>query len=78
MGVAQNKTNHPAVFPLELPLKHIQTWTNEGETVLDPFMGAGSTGLACKNLDREFFGCEIDETYYNIAKERIENGKSSI
>lgn len=72
MGVAQNKTNHPAVFPLELPVRHIRTWTNEGDTVLDPFMGSGTTGIACKELKRNFIGIELDTEYYKLAKGRIE------
>ena len=51
----------------------IKTYTNECETVLDFTMGSGTTGVACKNLDRNFIGIELDETYFNIAKERIEN-----
>ena len=51
----------------------IKTYTNEGETVLDNCMGSGSTGVACKNLNRKFIGIELDENYFNIAKERIEN-----
>ena len=47
--------------------------TNKGETVLDNCMGSGSTGVACKNLNRKFIGIELDENYFNIAKERIEN-----
>lgn len=50
----------------------IKTYTNEGETVLDNCMGSGTTGVACKNLNRNFIGIELDETYFNIAKERIE------
>lgn len=73
-AVAQNKTKHPAVFPLELPLKHIKTWSNENDLILDPFMGSGTTGVACKLLNRDFIGIEIDKEYYNIAKERIEKG----
>lgn len=46
-----------------------------GQLVLDPFMGAGSTGVACKNLGRNFIGIEIDEKYFKIAKERIEEEK---
>jgi len=45
--------------------------TNENDIVLDPFMGSGTTGVACKNLNRKFIGIELDEKYYNIAKERI-------
>ena len=49
----------------------IKTYTNESETVLDFTMGSGTTGVACKNLNRKFIGIELDETYFNIAKERI-------
>jgi DNA modification methylase len=66
-----NKTGHPAVFPIKLAEDHIKTWSNEGRTVLDPFMGSGTTGLACKNLNRNFIGIEKDETYFNIAFDRI-------
>jgi len=62
---------HPAQFPEQLAHDHIISWSNEGDTVLDPFMGSGTTGVACKNLNREFIGIELDETYFNIAKERI-------
>ena len=71
-AVAQNKTKHPSVFPLELPLRHIKTWSNEEDVVLDPFMGSGTTGIACKQLNRNFIGIELDEKYFNIAKDRIE------
>lgn len=49
----------------------IRTYTNEFETVLDFTMGSGTTGVAAKNLNRKFIGIEMDENYYNIAKERI-------
>jgi site-specific DNA-methyltransferase (adenine-specific) len=68
-----NKTSHPAVFPYNLAQDHILSWSNEGDTILDPFMGSGTTGLAAKNLNRDFIGIELDETYFNIAKERINN-----
>jgi len=50
----------------------IKTYTNEGETVLDFTMGSGTTGVACKNLNRDFIGIEIDKDYFEIAKKRIE------
>lgn len=52
----------------------IDTSSQIGGTVLDPFMGIGSTGIACKNLDREFIGIELDKDYYAIAKQRITKG----
>jgi DNA modification methylase len=67
-----NKTGHPAPFPLELARDHIISWSNEGDIVLDPFAGSGTTGVACKNLGREFIGIELDDEYYKIAKKRIE------
>ena len=70
-AIAQNKTEHPAVFPLELPLRHIKSWSNAGDVVLDPFMGSGTTGIACQQLNRDFIGIELDNRYFNIAKERI-------
>ena len=49
----------------------VQTYTNEGDTVLDFTMGSGTTGVACKKLNRKFIGIELDNKYFNIAKERI-------
>ena len=49
----------------------IKTYTNEGETVLDFTMGSGTTGVACKNLKRNFIGIEMDKEYFEIAKQRI-------
>lgn len=72
MAVAQNKTIHPATFPLELALRHIKSWSNEGDIVLDPFMGSGTTGLAAIDLNRDFIGIEINDEYYGLSKERIE------
>lgn len=63
---------HPTQKPVELLEYLIKTYTNEGETVLDNCMGSGSTGIACKNTNRDFIGIELDENYFNIAKQRIE------
>ena len=49
----------------------IKTYTNENETVMDFTMGSGTTGEACKNLNREFIGIELDQEYFDIAKQRI-------
>jgi len=62
---------HPARFPLKLAHDHIISWSNEGDTVLDLFMGSGTTGVACKKLGRDFTGIELDQIYYDIAEERI-------
>jgi len=65
-------TGHPAAFPETLAHDHIITWSKERDTVLDPFMGSGTTGVACKNLNRNFIGIEKDEKYFEIAGARIE------
>jgi len=62
---------HPATFPNKLAYDQIISWSNEGDTVLDPFMGSGTTGVACQNLSRSFIGIELDSDYMEIARERI-------
>ena len=62
---------HPTQKPVSLLEYLIKTYTNEGETVLDFTMGSGSTGVACKNLNRNFIGIELNEEYYNISHKRI-------
>jgi len=64
--------NHPTQKPVALLEYLIKTYTNENDTVLDFTMGSGSTGVACKNLNRKFIGIEKDQNYFNIAKDRIE------
>jgi len=66
------KTSHPTQKPIGLMEYLVRTYTNEGEIILDFTMGSGTTGVACKNLNRSFIGIEMDEGYFNIAKERIE------
>ena len=68
-----NKTVHPTQKPVELLKYLIRTYTDEGMCVLDNCMGSGSTGVACVELNRNFIGIELDEKYFNIAKQRIEN-----
>lgn len=63
---------HPTQKPVGLLEYLIKTYTNEGMTVLDNCMGSGSTGIACMNTNRRFIGIELDENYFNIAKNRIE------
>lgn len=69
----QTKAVHPTQKPVDLMEYLIKTYTNENETVLDFTMGSGTTGVACKNLNRNFIGIELEEKYFNIAKERINN-----
>ncbi len=68
-----DKTNivHPTQKPVALMEYLIKTYTNESETVLDFTMGSGSTGVAAKNLNRKFVGIELDDKYFEIAKDRI-------
>ena len=67
---------HPAPFPESLAHDHIISWSNEGDTVLDPFMGSGTTGVAAIKASRRFTGIEIDKTYFRIAKDRIEDAQN--
>lgn len=62
---------HPTQKPVELMEYLVRTHTNEGDTILDPFMGSGTTGVACKNLGRDFIGIELDSDYFKIAEKRI-------
>lgn len=67
----KKKYNHPTIKPVNILQNFIINSSKEGELVLDPFMGVGSTGVACKHLGRDFVGIEIDKTYYDTAVERI-------
>ena len=64
---------HPTQKPTDLLEFLIKTYSNENELILDFTMGSGTTGLACMNCNRRFIGIELDENYFNIAKERIDN-----
>lgn len=64
-------TKHPASFPVELAHDHIVSWSNECDTVFDPFMGSGTTGKMAKELNRNFIGIELVEEYFKIAETRI-------
>ena len=66
---------HPTQKPIALLEYLIKTYTNEEELILDFTMGSGSTGVACKNTNRNFIGIELDEKYFSIAKDRLENIK---
>jgi len=62
---------HPAIFPEQLALDQISTWTNEGDLVYDCFMGSGTTAKAAETLGRRWLGSEISEEYVGIAKKRL-------
>lgn len=64
---------HPTQKPVDLMEYLIKTYTTENVTVLDFAMGSGSTGVACRNINRKFVGIEIDESYFNVSKRRIYN-----
>ena len=64
---------HPTEKPVELMEFYIKNSSNENEIILDPFMGSGSTGIACVNTGRKFIGCELDKGYFDIAQKRIES-----
>lgn len=69
-NVSKDKTNHPCQMPLEI-MKRIIGILPEEYTIVDPFMGSGTTGVACKNMNRDFIGIEISEEYCEIARKRI-------
>lgn len=64
---------HPAIFPLKLAEDNIKTWSNEGDLILDPMIGSGTTAIAAINTNRNYIGIDIDEEYVKLAKERIES-----
>ena len=66
---------HPTIKPLNITEKIIRNSSKENNTILDPFMGSGTTGVACINTNRKFIGVELDEKYYKIAEERIKNAE---
>lgn len=66
------RVKHPAPFPKELPYRCLKMFSYINDTILDPFMGSGTTGVVCKELNRNFVGIELDEKYFEIAKKRIE------
>ena len=71
MPVSNTKYNHPAIFPEQLANDHIVSWSNEGDIVLDPFLGSGTTAKMALLNNRNFIGFEISEEYCEIAEQRI-------
>lgn len=67
---------HPAEKPIELLERFIRVSSSPGDIILDPFMGSGTTGVACVNTGRNFIGMELDEQYFNVAQDRINQARS--
>lgn len=70
-GNFEERTGHPAQYPEQLVERIILTGTNEGDIVLDPFMGSGTTAVVAKKLGRHYLGFEIEEEYCKMAKDRL-------
>ena len=70
--------NHPAKFPIKLAEDHIISWSNEGDLVLDPFMGSGTTAKAALVNNRNFIGFEISKEYCDMSNERIKNAQAKL
>lgn len=75
---SKERTGHPAPFSEQLAKDHIISWSNEGDTVLDCFMGSGTTGKMAVLNNREFIGIELDDGYFEIAKNRIEEAVNDL
>lgn len=75
MATESSNTGHSAAFPIELPSWFIKLFTHSGDIVLDPFMGSGSTAIACKQLNRKYVGIEIKPEYCEIARKRLTTTK---
>ena len=73
----QERGFHPTQKSVSLIEYLIKTYTNEGETILDNCMGSGTCGIACLNTNRNFIGIEKDDKYFKVAKDRIDNHKTS-
>lgn len=73
-NVSKKEISHPCVMPVEV-MKNIIGILPDDATILDPFMGSGTTGIACAELGRDFIGIELDHEYFDIAKRRIENNE---
>ena len=72
------RTGHPAQFPEQLAKDHIISWSNEGDTVLDCFMGSGTTGAMAIETGRKFIGIELDKHYFDIASKRITDHQAAL
>jgi len=76
-SVSSKERIHPTQKPVQLMEDLVRIHSNENDVILDPFLGSGSTGIACVNTNRSFIGMEVNEEYFNKAKNRIEQAKKS-
>lgn len=74
----RERVGHPTQKPLRVMKWVIQNYTREGDTILDPFMGSGTTGVACAQLNRNFIGIEINPSYFEIAQRRIAEAQAQL
>jgi len=72
------ENNHPAIFPEKLASDHIISWSNEYDTVLEPFAGSGTTGIACQNLNRKYILIEKEQKYIDIINKRLEENNDHL
>ncbi len=75
-GESKTKIGHPAPFPIELPKRCIKLFSFQGETVLDPFLGSGTTLIACLQTNRIGIGVEINREYCQLAVERLKQQRT--
>ena len=78
INICSERIKHPAKFPIDLARNHILSWTNDGDNVLDPFLGSGTTAVACREANRNCVGIEISEEYCNIARKRVQEEKDKM
>ena len=76
--IGQKETDHPTEKPVSLFNWHIEVHTDPGDTVLDPFVGSGTTGVSCAKTGRNFIGIELNPDYYKIAEKRIAEAQSQM
>jgi site-specific DNA-methyltransferase (adenine-specific) len=75
---SKDSYKHPATMPEELARDHILSWSNPGDTVIDPFMGSGTTAAMAIETERNYIGFEIDETYFNLCQSRLQALKNNL
>ncbi|PEZ63008.1 DNA-methyltransferase [Bacillus cereus] len=72
-GNSKEKVGHPCQFPVQMIERITKGWSKEGDIILDPFMGSGTTAIACLNTNRNYIGFELDSTYHELATQRVKS-----